>query len=175
MTDTGTRSPREEAKRRLRSLALLELLNIPLQAWLWFSLTALPLTVANLAGFGAFALLLVVAAAYWSLKLRQLRRREPLLPGHRLLATARVVLPVALAAVLIVCIVAAVRLPGAQSWPGLAFGIFAVLEYINYFHVQLMHDTRADLRRLITVGFRPAHLARDLARHRQRGRGPSPS
>jgi hypothetical protein len=45
----------------------------------------------------------------------------------------------------------------------------AVLEHINYFHVQLMHDTRADLRRLWRARrLRRSHLARDLDRHRRR-------
>ncbi|MFG2010227.1 hypothetical protein ACGFNF_14260 [Micromonospora sp. NPDC048868] len=153
---------REAARRRLRSLADWELLNIPLQAWVWFQLVGLPPTAANLAGFGAFAALLVVGAAYWALKLRQLRRGEPRLPGRRHFVTARVALPILLAAVIAACAVAAAQAPGAGSYPGLAFGLFAVLEYVNYFHVQLMHDNRADLRRLLTVGFRRSHLARDL-------------
>ncbi|MEU4379399.1 hypothetical protein [Micromonospora echinofusca] len=153
---------REAARRRLRSLAGWELLNVPLQAWLWFRVVDVPLTAANIAGFGSVAALLVVGAAYWALKLRQLRLGRSRLPGLRHFATARAALPVLLVAVLAACAVAAVRTPGAQSYPGLAFGIFAVLEYVNYFHVQLMHDNRADLRRLATVGFRRAHLARDL-------------
>jgi len=43
----------------------------------------------------------------------------------------------------------------------------AVLEYINYFVVQLSHETRADLRRLVrTRRLHPSHLAIDLRRHR---------
>ncbi|MEU6075511.1 hypothetical protein [Micromonospora sp. NPDC047074] len=153
---------RAAARRRLRSLLGWELLNVPLQAWLWFAVVGVPLTAVNLAGFGAFAALLVVGAAYWALKLRQLRRDEPRLPGRRHFATARAALPVLLAAVVAGCAVAVVRAPGTQSYPGLGFALFAVLEYVNYFHVQLMHDNRADLRRLATVGFRRSHLARDL-------------
>ncbi|MGC4791050.1 hypothetical protein ACLQ22_24870 [Micromonospora sp. DT178] len=153
---------REAARRRLRSLAGWELLNVPLQAWVWFQLVGLPPTAANLAGFGAFAALLVVGTAYWALKLRQLRRGEPRLPGRRHFVTARAALPFLLATVIAACAVAAVRTPGVRAYPGLAFGLFAVLEYVNYFHVQLMHDNRADLRRLVTVGFRRSHLARDL-------------
>jgi hypothetical protein len=160
--DAPASRPQRAVQRRLRSLASLELLNIPLQAWAWFRMIDLPVTAANLAGFGAFAVLLVVGAAYWLLKLRQLSRGERRLPGARLFAAARWVLPVAVAAVIVVCAVAAVRVPGRQSWPGLGFAVFATLEYVNYFHVQLMHDTRADLRRLATVGFRRSHLGRDL-------------
>ncbi|MER7416286.1 hypothetical protein ABT346_05775 [Micromonospora peucetia] len=161
-TSLSASPTREAARRRLRSLVGWELLNVPLQAWLWFRLVGVPLTAVNLAGFGAFAALLVVGAAYWALKLRQLRRREPRLPGRRHFAAARAALPILLAVVVTACAVAVVRAPGAQSYPGLAFGIFAALEYVNYFHVQLMHDNRADLRRLATVGLRRSHLARDL-------------
>ncbi len=154
--------PREVVGARLRSLAVLELVNIPLHAWLWFRVVDLPVSAANVAGFVAFAALLVVGAAYWVVKLWQLRRGRTVLPGRRAFAVARWVLPVALFAVLAVGVGAAVRVPGAGSWPGLLFGVFAVLEYVNYFHVQLMYDTRADLRRLVTVGLRRAHLAGDL-------------
>jgi hypothetical protein len=41
---------------------------------------------------------------------------------------------------------------------------FAWLEYVNYFRVQLMHDTRSDLRRLVrTRRLRRSWLATDLA------------
>ncbi len=138
----------------------LELLNVPLQAWVWFGAVGLPVTAVNATGFAAFAVLLVVGAAYWAHKLRQLRRPGLRLP--RFFAVARVLLPAALAVVLIVCTVAAVRDPGRASWPGLGFALFAVLEHINYFHTQLMYDTRADLRRLFRSGLQRAHLARDL-------------
>jgi hypothetical protein len=34
----------------------MELVNVPLQAWLWFGLADLPATVANVVGFSMFAL-----------------------------------------------------------------------------------------------------------------------
>ena len=48
--------------------------------------------------------------------------------------------------------------------------ILGVLEYVNYYHVQLQHfDNMADWRRLLAGrGFRPAHMARDLATWRRR-------
>ncbi|WP_229829948.1 hypothetical protein [Actinoplanes ianthinogenes] len=153
---------RSKVGRRLRSLTIGELVNIPLQPWIWFRVIDLPLTTVNLIGFSAFAALLATGAAYWSMKLRQLRRKQPRLPARRYFAAARILLPIATAAALIVCAVSVARLPGASSWPGLAFAVFAALEYVNYFHVQLMHDNRADLRRLFTSGFRRSHLARDL-------------
>ncbi|MEV4892856.1 hypothetical protein AB0K48_26090 [Nonomuraea sp. NPDC055795] len=54
---------------------------------------------------------------------------------------------------------------GAQVWPGVALWVFALLEDVNFFHLQLMHDTRADLAHLMmTRRLRRSHLALDLAR-----------
>ncbi|WP_067168519.1 hypothetical protein [Microtetraspora niveoalba] len=152
---------------RLRTLALLEAGNIPFQAWIWFGLVGLPTTAPNLVGFALVAALLVQGALYWAAKLRQLRERGAL-PGVRAFQIARATdVPVLVAGLTFTgCAVAAD--PGRGSWPGLLFALFAVLEYVNYFHVQLMHDTAADLRRLLTTGPRRSHLARDLARRRRR-------
>jgi hypothetical protein len=47
--------------------------------------------------------------------------------------------------------------------------LLAVLEYINYYHVQLQHfDHAPDWKRLISGrGFRPSHLAREIERWRR--------
>ncbi|WP_033342882.1 hypothetical protein [Catenuloplanes japonicus] len=147
-------------RRRLRTLATLELINIPLFAWVIFGVLDRPPAVPTLLGFGMFALLLVEGAAYWTAKLRRTGRP---LPGLGLFRAARLLNPVLLAATLIVTV-------GTGAWLGAGLTVFAVLEYVNYFHVQLMHDTRADLHRLFTRGFRRSHLARDLARWTVRSR-----
>jgi hypothetical protein len=50
--------------------------------------------------------------------------------------------------------------------------LLAVLEYVNYYHVQLQHfDHAADWRRLMSGrGFRPSHLAREIDRWRREQR-----
>ncbi|MEU1819334.1 hypothetical protein ABZ543_29740 [Streptomyces roseifaciens] len=157
---------RVRVQRRLRSLALLELLNIPLQAVVWFVVTGLPVTTANVAGFVLFALLLVQGAGYWLAKLRQLAVAGAPLPGARAFAAVRVLnVPVLIAGVLFTgwAVVGKPVVGGSGSWPGLAFAVFAVLEHVNYFHTQLMYDTDEDLRYLRKNGLRRAHLARDLA------------
>lgn len=59
---------------------------------------------------------------------------------------------------------------------GASLLVLAVLEHVNYFHVQLMHDTRSDLRRLWrSKRLRKSHLARDLASYRRTSRRPAPS
>lgn len=151
-------------RRRLRSLAVMELVNIPLQAVLWFGLMGFPVTPANVAGFALFALLLVEGAAYWATKLRQLAARRRVLPGVAAFAFARRANVVVLALGLILICWSVVTDPGVGSWPGLGFGLFAVLEHVNYFHVQLMYDNAADTRHLRAHGLRRSHLARDLAR-----------
>ncbi|MFF4777202.1 hypothetical protein ACFY05_30540 [Microtetraspora fusca] len=156
-----------KVRSRLRTLALLEAANIPFQAWVWFGVAGLPVTVANAVGFALAAALLVQGSLYWIAKLRQLRRPGPL-PAVRAFLVARVAdVPLLMAGVAFTAFAAAAD-PGRPSWPGVAFALVAVLEYVNYFHVQLMHDTPADLRRLAAAGLRPSHLARDLARARRR-------
>lgn len=164
--------PRSVA-RRLRSLAMFELLNILLQAWVWFSLMDLPVTAPNLVGFTLFALLLVEGAGYWAAKLRQVRGHARGLPAERVFRVARAVNPIMLAAGLAITGYAAATDPGRGTWPGLGFAAFAVLEHVNYFHVQLMYDTSADLRRLRSAGLRRSHLARDLRQARSTVSGPS--
>jgi len=111
--------------------------------------------------------LLVLGALYWRAKLAQLRRRAPVLPHRRTFARAK---PVAALAVVVTgqgCALA--PLLGETLAGGVAGGAvlwaLGALEYVNYFHRQLMHDTRADLRRLwATRRLRRSFLALDLER-----------
>jgi len=149
-------------RRRIRSLAILELLNIPLQAAIWFGVIGFPVTPANGIGFALFALLLLEGAGYWLAKLRQTTTSR--LPGHRAFRIARVVnVPLLLGGVGYLTWVV-IADPGTDTVPGLGFALFALLEHINYFHTQLMYDNVQELQHLFRRGLRPAHLARDLER-----------
>ncbi|WP_150242598.1 hypothetical protein [Nocardiopsis quinghaiensis] len=150
----------------LRNLAVLELANIPLFAVVLFLFLDVPASPANLAGFALFALLLVQGGAYWWSKVRQLRARARVPEGLPVLRVLRWVNPLLL---LVGGAVAAAALaegvPWTRVWPGLGLWLFAVLEYVNYFHVQLSHQTRADLSRLLrTRRLHRSHLSRDMAR-----------
>jgi len=54
---------------------------------------------------------------------------------------------------------------GFAQWFAAAVWLFAVAEYVNYFHLQLGYQNAADLRRPGRRGrLVPAHLGRELAR-----------
>lgn len=152
---------------RLRRTATVEALNIGILAVVFFVVASVPATTANLVGYGLVALLLLEGSGYWWLKHRQLlsgARCPGAMGTFRVLRAANVVL--LLIAVPVIVVELWYR-PGAQSWPGLAFAVFAVAEHVNYFHIQLSHQSRADLRRLVrTLRLPKAHLAKDLRRCR---------
>ncbi|MDE3723937.1 hypothetical protein PWG71_21305 [Nocardiopsis sp. N85] len=157
-------------RRRLLSLAVLELVNIPLFAFALFGVLGAPASPANLAGFGVFALLLAEGSAYWWLKLRQTAGGGRTPAG---MAVFRVLRWINVALFALTGALVAVTVVEGGHWTraavGVALGLFAIVEHVNYFHVQLMHDTRADLGRLLrTRRPRRSHLARDLARTARR-------
>ncbi len=156
--------------RRLRTLAVLEWVNalliFPAVAWLW----EMPLSPANLTGLGLVLLILIEGGAYWWLKYRGLLAGRPRTAGLPFFRVLRVANPVLLAAgAVVVGLGLGSGAPWTHAWPGAALWLFAILEQVNYFHLQLSHDTRADLARLRrSRRLRPSHLARDLARERTR-------
>jgi len=136
-------------------------------AWYWLRSGAevdwaLRLPPAVLVG-----LMLLQGAGYWHMKLISMQSHQPLpvyfRPLYRSLRTAD---RVALVVMTIWLAVSAVR--GAArtdlAWAAVILA-FAVLEYVNYFGLQLMHDTGSDLRYLWRHRrLRRAALATDLAR-----------
>lgn len=160
--DHSVSGSRQKIQRRLGSLSALEIINVPLQGFIWFGVLGLPLTAPNLLGFSLVALLLVEGAGYWFAKRVQVRRGRRRVPAIAAFRVARLANLFFLGLGLAITATAALVKPGLATWPGLGFALFALLEHVNYFHVQLMHDTTADLVRLRSRGFRRSHLARDL-------------
>lgn len=117
------------------------------------------------------AALLAVGGWYWHRKLHQIRDGRPLDDVaailHRIDRVALWLLSAATAAG-VLSWVTATGTVGDRGW-ATALAVFAWGEYINYFRVQLMHDTRADLVRLARIRrLRRSRLAVDLARWRAR-------
>ena len=150
--------------RRLRTLAILELANVVIISVVLLGVLRMPPTLSNLTGLALVAVFLVEGGAYWWLKSRQLVSGAPAPAG---MGAFRLLRPVNVGLLAVGAVVIAVDSVtggvGVRTWPGVALWVFAVLEYVNYFHLQLMHDTRADLTRLFAHGFRRSHLARDLS------------
>ncbi len=149
---------------RMRTLAILEIVNVVLIGWVVFGVLDAPRTVANAVGYAATAFLLVVGASYWLAKFRQVRagRSQP----SYLVAFRRLRI-VSVAVIVIAAILVGAGLTGRVSGDvaGIVLLLLAVAEYVNYFHWQLMYDNRADLARLARSGrLVRAHLWRDLQR-----------
>ncbi|PSK98947.1 hypothetical protein CLV63_104171 [Murinocardiopsis flavida] len=154
--------------RRVRTLAVLEFVNIALIAWVLVGVLRMPVTAANLAGLALVLVVLAEGGAYWWVKSVQLAAGAAAPAGMGVFRVLDRVNVVVLAGGAAVVGAGAVESGGgAGVWPGAALWVFAVLEQVNYFHVQLSHDTRADLSRLVrSRRLRRSHLRRDLDRGR---------
>lgn len=113
---------------------------------------------------------LSAGALYWKIKLDQVSTgtADAPLPRRRLFSTIRRIGPVVLGAASLGWIIpwAMGSTSRGDLIAGIVLWVSAVLEHINYFHRQLMHDTASDLRRLrATRRLRRSLLADDLARH----------
>lgn len=159
--------PTARVSRRLRTLAVLELVNVGVIGWAFFGAMGAPPSAPNLAGYLLTAIHLVVGAAYWASKLHQIQRglRRP--PG------AGTLRPVGRALALLLLAGAALLAYGVATLPigdwaaGVVLYVLAVAEHVNYFHRQLMHDNSADIRRLARTGrFPRSHLRSDASAER---------
>lgn len=161
--------PWEELRGRFRSMAIMEVVNAVVTLPVVFLLWRWPPSGPNLAGAACVAALLFIGSAYWWAKVRQLDERTRLPSGLRVFAVLR---PLAwLLALGALGYGVAAGLNGGSEWgadrlvewlPGAGLALFGILEVVNYFHVQLSHDNRHDLKRLRRKGLRRAPLARDL-------------
>jgi len=156
--------------RRFRQLRNWEGLNVvflpAVFLWLWRDGT--PAWSLRLPPLALVAGLLAQGTLYWHLKLRFVRDHAALPPWFcRTFGLVRAASAAGLALVLAAIAVAAARGVGGAADVAWAVGLlaFALLEHVNYFHVQLKHDSAADwawLRR--NRRLRRAALATDLAR-----------
>jgi len=161
--------------RRLRTLRNLEWFNAPFlilalsTSWSDRSLSS---TWQRLIAYLLVAALLMVGGWFWHVKLAQVRDGRPIERHLRRLALIGRLAVAALALgslALTASWVWSVGTLADRAWAS-GFTVFAWAEWVNYFRVQIMHDTIRDLRRLLrTRRLRKSVLAVDLARQ---GRGP---
>ncbi|MGW3493899.1 multidrug transporter [Streptomyces sp. NPDC001020] len=158
---------RTERTARLRNLAVLELANTVWIGWVVFVKLDAPMSAANVVGYGLAAAHLVIGAMYWAAKLRQLGAGLPRPPLMGVFRRLRPVCATGLGAGLVVVAAALARGQGGiDVVPGTVLYGLAAAEYVNYFQWQLMHDTRADWRRLLrTRRLHRSHLYKDIRMH----------
>ena len=147
--------------RRLRSLAVLELLNVGIIGWATFGPFSADPGIANLAAYGLVATHLVVGATYWAAKAHQLHDGLDLPVLAHLLDPTRRVLAGGLAIGLVVILATAPTQPPSSWLAAVPLWLLAAAEHVNYFHWQLMYDNRADLRRLRSTGPVRPHARQD--------------
>lgn len=169
---------RRRLERRLASLRTLEWLNV---VWLalillwWVPAQAgsdIPAqTWQRMLAYILVAVMLAVGGWYWHRKLQQVRGGRPLGDALTVLDRLDRVLRGLLVAASVAAPTAWVAGVGTTADRVWAAGLLAMAwgEYVNYFRVQLMHDTRSDLQRLWrTRRLRRSWLASDLAAWRRR-------
>lgn len=116
----------------------------------------------------ANAVLLTIGACYWRITLLRIEGDEA--PFAKWLPRIGRAQPVAILLMFLTCaatlaelvLEASVWTP--QRYTAIAMTVLCVLEYINYYHLQLQYfDNAADIRALLrTRRLKRAHLARDL-------------
>ena len=162
---------RQKLIRRLRSLRNLEAFNIFfLPACLWLVLARLAVQNWQPYAFGMFIIcvILVQGIIYWHLKLQSIRHGKPL-PAyfHRLFSLFKWG-NVGLLALYPLLALLGQMMPAldfrVSIWAALIY-LFAVLEYVNYYHYQLSHDNRNDIQYLLKHHrLRRSHLWVDMNR-----------
>ncbi|UUZ52348.1 hypothetical protein LP419_22615 [Massilia sp. H-1] len=153
----------------LRSRELLAAFLLPaVIVWRWMDRGGDIAWGVRIGALALLAYILVQGTLYWHLKLRLLEDQRPL-PSwfaslfrafgySNLLAIAAILLAMAMGR-------GALSDPDIGWTAGLLVG--AVLEHINYYHYQLMYDTRASFNHLVrNRRLRKAALSIDIARTR---------
>jgi hypothetical protein len=161
---------RDRVQSRLTYLWRLELIGIAVWSilvWLWWDRARL--SAATLVGLGLVVLLLTQGSFYWYVKLRAIRRR-PLLSDRvfillfRLFRATDEIMLVASGLVGLAWIAGRLGSLGPDLTIGIGLWTLAVLEYVNYFHWQLLYDSLAEIRWVLgNRRLKVSSLARDLA------------
>lgn len=123
----------------------------------------------RLAAYALAAGLLGVGGWYWHLKMLQIRDGRPIDPNLRQFDLVDRFAPAVLAAASLALVgswLGGIGFTADRGW-ATGFLLLAWAEYVNYFKVQLMHDTRSDWGRLMrTSRLRRSWLASDLGQWR---------
>ena len=147
---------RQNIIRRLLYLRNWEFINIFfLPACLYSALTSLKVQDWQPYVYGMFVICSILAQGvfYWHLKLQVVRKKETALPVYfnRLFSLFKwtIVVLLSIYPVLVICgPITSFIIFRVSVWSNAIF-LFAILEYINYYHYQLSHDNLNDIRFLM--------------------------
>ena len=156
---------RSAVEKRLKMLAYLEGLNVLFVPG--FTVFIFVAYVGRLPGLGvlwglvATCLVLYQGTVYWFWKLASVQGDEKPFPLAKFHRWEKANIPAFAVLLVLVCL----EKGRPDLWVGLGFWILGVLEHVNYFKVQLMHDNGNDWRRLIKdKGLRKSSLRKDMDR-----------
>ena len=158
---------RRRVESRLTYLWRVELIGAlvwSLLVWLWWDRARLGM--GTLAGLGLVVFILMQGSLYWYLKLRVVRRRRLLSKPTcvRLFKVLRTVNQIMLAISGGYYLVRTSGTIGSDLKVGIIFWVLAVLEYVNYFHRQLLYDSTTEMRHVLrNRKLKISSLARDMA------------
>ena len=166
---------RQNIIHRLRRLRNWEFINIFfLPTCLYISLTFLQVQYWQPYACSMFIICVILAQAvfYWHLKLQAIRKNEATLPSYfyqffSFFKWMNVILLLIYPGLIFCNELTVVVNFQVSIWSNLIF-LFAVLEYINYYHYQLSHDNLNDIRYLLKhKKIRRSPLYVDMSRNRQ--------
>jgi len=166
---------RQNIIHRLLYLRNWEFVNIfLLPSCLYFTLTLLKVQNWQAYAFSMFVICVVLAQGvfYWHLKLQTIYKNKIALPSyfHQIFSVfkwANVVLLSIYPVLIIGSKITALINFRVSIWSNTIF-LFAIIEYINYYHYQLSHDNLNDIRYLMKhKKIRRAPLYVDLQKHKE--------
>lgn len=171
---------RDKLLKRLKPYWMMEGANvvlIPLIAWFLITVVAKgQITIAVIAAMLATSFLLVVGTFAWKMVVDGLEgnstSEEQWTPWLDLARWPAMLLTIlALIATVVEAISTLPRFSASLIGASLLC-LLAILEFVNYYHVQLQHfDHAEDFQRLLSgKGFRQSHLSKSIRDYRQRSR-----
>lgn len=177
---TNTSARHEKLLKRLKPYWMMEAANVVFIPFIaWFLITVFAggqITIAVIASMFATSFLLVVGTFAWKMVVDGLEGNStsevkwtPWLDLARWPAILLTIL--ALIATVIEAISTLPRFSASLIGASLLC-LLAILEFVNYYHVQLQHfDHAEDFQRLLSgKGFRRSHLSKSIRAYRQRNR-----
>lgn len=177
---TTVSARRDKLLKRLKPYWMMEGANVVLVLFIaWFLITVFAkgqITIAVLAAMVATSFLLVVGTFAWKMVVDGLegnpKSEEQWTPWLDLARWPALILTILAVVATIAEAISTLPRVSASLVGASMLCLLAILEFVNYYHVQLQHFDHAEdfLRLLSGKGFRRSHLSKSIRTYRQRTR-----